>query len=261
MIRPHTLDSVYDNLTRTLSRAMLDPRLFEGTSNDLSPSLTEDFKPASALAGSVVVRKGSDESREYKLVGIMFCQPSHPLSKAEVNENLRYFHYRSGKNIDFYCAGYGSSWSASEYPDKESVSSTGSEDWLYSPSAFNTFRDQMEGLSTWKYSGGVDLLLINSFLDPNTSSVQLDLRSTIVCRLDEMKRIGAITSIMNFFEQIFQYAENQDRKNPTWGFSDQQGLAQVVSILKRLILALLPKSLGTDVEKLYHFAVLDVGKA
>ena len=40
------------------------------------------------------------------MVGLLFARPDVPLAQVEVVPNLDYFHYRSGKHIDFFCAGY-----------------------------------------------------------------------------------------------------------------------------------------------------------
>ena len=131
-------------------------------------------------------------------------------------------------------------------------------DWLYSSNRFDIFRKELEGLTTWKYSGGSDLLLTNVFI--NTNVAEIDFTSTIICPLDEMKRKGAFPSVEEFFESIFRFAESADDSDPTWGFSDAKGRKIVGLSLKRVVLSLLPKNIGADVEKLEHFAVADVAR-
>jgi hypothetical protein len=76
-----------------------------------------------------------------------------------------------------------------------------------------------------------------------------------------MKEDKAILSIGRFFESVFRFAESADDLDPTWGFSDSQGLAVAGSALKRVALSLLPKNLDADYKKAEHFAVRDVARA
>src|SRR5437667_457455 len=45
-------------------------------------------------------------NKKVRMVGLLFARPDVPLAQVEVVPNLDYFHYRSGKHIDFFCAGY-----------------------------------------------------------------------------------------------------------------------------------------------------------
>ena len=45
-------------------------------------------------------------SKKVRMVGLLFARPNHQFAKEEVVPNLDNFHYRSGKHIDFFCAGY-----------------------------------------------------------------------------------------------------------------------------------------------------------
>src|SRR2546429_9877679 len=45
-------------------------------------------------------------NKKVRMVGLLFARPDVPLAEVEVVPNLDYFYYRSGKHIDFFCAGY-----------------------------------------------------------------------------------------------------------------------------------------------------------
>jgi hypothetical protein len=128
--------------------------------------------------------------------------------------------------------------------------------WSYSDEAFEAFRKDMQGRSTWNYSGGCDLLLANAKLAPSQDSSELDFEGAVDLKLDEMVKINAITSVETFFGRIFQYAEEASGEDPTWGYSDKEG----VGCLKRFVLSLLPMKLGKEAEKAAHFAVRDLKK-
>ena len=196
--------------------------------------------------------------KKVEMVGIIFSQPEHFVTKEEILPNLDYYNYRSGKNINFYFSGYGTSWSEENFPDKQFVIVIEGTKWYFSPNAFNKFRKEIESFSKWKYCGEVELLLINAIT--SSQSVDLNFSSCVTCNLDEMMRVNAIPSIKGFFEQIFQYAEQQKGTDPTWDFSDQMGLLRSQSALKRFILSLLPKNLGKEAERISHFAVRNVSR-
>ena len=46
--------------------------------------------------------------------------------------------------------------------------------------------------------------------------------------------------------------------DPTWGFSDEQGLRTGGSALKRVVLSLLPRQLEDDYRHAEHFAIRDI---
>jgi hypothetical protein len=193
-----------------------------------------------------------------KLVGILFAQPSHKVTKEEVLPGMSYFHERSEKNVDFFFAGYNSD--RADDPDAVDVSTLAGGKWYYSAKAFNRMRAEVESAVKWRYSGGCDLLLTNARLNEKTEKVQLDFTTSIICPLGEMLRIEAISSVPEFFEEIFRYAEKQDPNDPTWGLSDKLGLDKSGSILKDVVLSLLPKGIGKEAGKLVHLATHDIRK-
>ena len=157
-----------------------------------------------------------------RMVGIIFARPESPLAAKEIVPNLDYFHYRSGEHLDFFCAGYGADYA--DDPDRKSQINVGDVGWKFNPNRFNAILKAMEKRSDWKYSGGTDLILTNARFDPATSRVSLDSESVMKCYLDEMIRIKAIPSVEEFFERIIKYAKSASGDDPTWGFSDSEGL-------------------------------------
>ena len=72
-----------------------------------------------------------------------------------------------------------------------------------------------------------------------------------------MVKLGAIISVEVFFGKIFQHAEDASGQDAIWGFSDRKGLRS----LRHFVLSLLPKNLGSEIEKAVYFAVRDLRKA
>jgi hypothetical protein len=191
------------------------------------------------------------------MVGLLFAQSRIPIAREEIVPNLPYFHHRSGDKIDFFCAGYGRYW----YPPPEDQEKVTTDDppWLFSLSLFGRFCDEIEQLSTWKYSGEADLLLMNAHINPAPAAAGLDFSSAVVCDLEQMKRDGAIRSVPRFFEEIFRYAGRAAADDPAWGFSDKMGLHIAGNAMKRVVLSLLPRKLDEDYGRAEHFAIKDIG--
>jgi hypothetical protein len=188
-----------------------------------------------------------------RMIGILFARPESNLGAKEVVPSLGYFHVRSGKHIDFFCAGYGAD--DPRDPDKKSQVNVGDVGWKFNPNRFDAIRQEVEARSNWRHSGGTDLILTNARFDQNTNRAFLDLRETMVkCYLDEMIRIKAIPSVEEFFERIFRYAESATGDDPTWGFSDAEGLHTGTQSLLNLLLSLLPKNLGEELRRVAVFA-------
>jgi hypothetical protein len=196
------------------------------------------------------------------MVGILFAPPGAALANAEVLPRLDYFHQRAGKHIDFFCAGYTQGWEGGQDPyGCRDYKKAGLEGWVFSNERFVNLCKELSELSRWKYSGETDLILLNAEYDPPGRSSRLDFSSTILCRLDTMKRDKAIGSVAEFFERIFQYTESADPDDPTWGFSDKEGVKQVGSAVERFVLGLLPGKVSESYKRTKHFAVVDVSRA
>jgi hypothetical protein len=192
-----------------------------------------------------------------KMVALLFARPQSVLAREEVVPNLPYFHHRAGKHIHFFCVGYGGYWPPAQVPDAENVVTIDRTKWSYSDSLFNEFRAELEGVTTWTYSGGTDLVLTNAVRDGG-NSVRLDFSSALAMNLEQAVSDGAIPDVSRWFERIFQFAEHHSADDPTWGFGLSAGLVAARSGLVAAILSLLPGNLGTEATKLPHFMVSDL---
>jgi len=205
-------------------------------------------------------KKGASDARQ--MVGLLFARPDSPLAREEIVPSLNYFHHRSGDKIDFFCVGYGWFSPPNVAPDQLKVHAGGPNKmgWGFSARRFDEFRRDIERKTSWRYSGGTELLLTNALLAHDSQEVVLEWNSTIRCDLDRMKADGAIIGVHPLFEEVFRAADTASDDDPTWALSDAQGARVAGSGLKRLLLSLLPKSLGDDVRRAAHFAIADVGK-
>ena len=140
---------------------------------------------------------------------MLFAQPKSPLARSEIVPQLEYFHHRSGDDVHFFCGGY--SAYDNKYRDNKPVARISGTQWYFSLSQFNTLRKRVETNTSWKYSGGTDLILVNVNNSPDKAS--LDLKSAVLFPLERMKQDGVIVSVATFFEEIFRFAEDYKGNN------------------------------------------------
>jgi hypothetical protein len=209
-------------------------------------------------------RHEQEVSQRVRMVGLLFAPPGAAISKAEILPRLDDFHHRSGNNIDFFCAGYGAYWPEGWAPDAQPVTTTTdprwghTTDWLYSSKYFDDFRREIESMAkSWKYSGDVDLILVNARPDSDKMA-KLDFTSAVVLRIDQLQKDKAIESVPNLFENIFRYADGQIGDDPTWGFSDKMGFKVGRSWFVDRLLSWLPWKTRELWKKGRHYAILNL---
>jgi hypothetical protein len=198
-----------------------------------------------------------EETRDSKLIGILFAHPHAPLAKSEIVNHLNQFHYRSGEAVDFFCVGYGAYWPENYKPDVQQIINIDGTDWLFSDSAFSQVINEIEELTSWQYSGETELLLLAAVKN-EIGEIHLNFDSSIVCNLEAMHKDQAFTSVRAFFEGIFRFAKKSSCSDPAWALSDAAGLRIARSALKDAVLSLLPKNLKESYKKAEHYAVKSI---
>jgi hypothetical protein len=207
------------------------------------------------------VREGLSEAFRYRyddaagrirLVGLLFAPATAPLTRDDLLPRLDEYHTRSADNMDLFWAGYGRYWGPLSPEDTKSV--TGHDPpWLYSQSLFESFRQQMEAETKWRYSGEVDLLLMNTRYDEERRAAQLQLTDVVALDLARAKADGAISSVAVLLQGLFRYAESQDGRDPAWGYAGRQVGRNVTEGLTHAVLSALPADLGVLWKKGRHF--------
>lgn len=197
------------------------------------------------------------ESRNSKLIGILFAHPNAPISKAEIVEHLNHFHHRSGEAVDFFCVGYGTNWPDEDYSDQNNIVKIDGSDWTFSDKAFSKVIDELEAETKWTYSGETELLLVSAKKDIE-GSTSLDYEAAIICNLELMLKDKAFSSVRSFFEGVFRFAKQNSEVDQTWGLSDQKGLQVGQSALKEAVLSLLPKNIKESYKKAEYYAIKNI---
>jgi hypothetical protein len=192
-----------------------------------------------------------------RMIGLCFARQASSLARSDILPQLADWDRRTGEHICLFFPGYAEFALAEDSQPNESA---GFHSLYYSPTLFDKFRRELEGLTSWKYSGAVDLILLNVRREPGQDPTP-DFDSAIVCQLDKMKEDKAFIAVEQFFEEVFRFAEEHQRTaDPTWGFSDRKASTSAGTVLKKLVLSLLPKHVAEQFERLEHLAVKSIAK-
>jgi len=215
------------------------------------------------LSEAFRTRYASNSTPRVRMVGALFAPAGASITKAEILPRLDDFHHRSGNNIDFFCAGYGAYWPPGWVPDEKAVATTtdsfGNETkWKYSSKFFNDLLNEMKKeAKNWKYSGEVDLLLLNA-LSESEDEVRLDFTTCVTLAISRLKADKVIGTVPELFEQIFSYAEEAPDLARAERFSDKSGVSVGRTWLVDLVTSHLPLKTGTLWTKGHHYAIVDL---
>jgi len=253
MIEAHSLDSIIENIYKSLSDRVM---VFRGSKSDTNISFLKALDSISNIQSNIEVIHPESSS---KLIGLLFCHPKSEIGEKYLRPRINYYHHRSGKFVDFYCAGYGAYWPPGHYLDQEIVVNLKGTKWQFSDSAFNSIREDLEIRTNWTYSGESDLILLTARKSDSKDSI-LDFTTAIACNLEQMEKDGAFNSVSSFFEDIFRFGESYSGDDPVWDLSDREGLKQGKNFLKNFVLGRLPKELEDSYRSAKHYAVRDISK-
>lgn len=182
-----------------------------------------------------------------RIIGILFARPN-AFTKDEILSGIDYFNNRSGKIIDFFCAGY----QPSMFNEKlDVVAKIDDENWSFDSKIFNKIRQETEQFSKWKYSGSVELVLFNAI--KNNEQVELDFSDAICIDLMKAKNQNLITSTGELFEEIFRLSENLDESNPSKNLSLKLIGDTAKNSFVPILMKLLPKQIQEHSQKIYMF--------
>jgi hypothetical protein len=234
------------------------------------------------ICASEEIRFRRTPTKKVRLIAILFCRPESSLMQSDVIPSLPYFHCRSGSNTAFYFAGFEDSqeywedvhataevvlepahrgWNASmevhgRLTNRRGffVTGPGETQWCFVPSRFNRFRADVQRRTRWRYSGGCDMILVNS-----RRGLGIDFTTALALRLDKISDLVATPTVSQLFEAIFQYTEKQDTSNPTWSLSDHLALKTAGSGLWDVMVGCLPEAVRASVKAARHLVARDIG--
>ena len=222
---------------------------------DLPPKDWEVLKPQTggqrmfdALTYQIMLEEINRNAREKGVlndsIGILITRPEFPTGK-EILSSLGYYHFRTGKSVDFYLPGYGAYWN-NEYPDSKIVTIIDNVNWSFSNQMFALFIEDLEKYSKWQYSGESELLMVD--LKEGTLSYE----NMMQFYLDKMIRDGVIYSVYQFFEDLFRICKDKDSLEQ---ISNTFGMNKAKQVSIDALLDKLPLGLGNVFIQEKYFCV------
>jgi hypothetical protein len=204
-----------------------------GSMADLRFGLVNTFNRVGAETGRIPANR---------LLALLFAPDGAPLAREQVIPRLGQFHWRSRLAMDLFCAGYARrGGSASIDQTFRTVLDHGPDgEWLFSDFGFDEVRRYVETESGWRYSGEVDLLLVNARLDPEGWEALVDFRSGAEIRLANAIADQAIGSVAGLLERLFEYAERSPDTATAASFAAKQAGKTIAGSLVEVVLGALP---------------------
>jgi hypothetical protein len=188
------------------------------------------------------------------MIGILFAPPYTTIGSEKVVPKLGYLNTRTAAYIHFFCAGYGGYHFAD---DATAVGEVTYDDgvmipWGFSQNKFAEFVNDMEASTSWKYSGEVDLILV----DPD-----LEFTEAIVLDIEAMVKDGTVDHPSRLFEAVIAFARARGQEASTHALSDRQGVRIFGDAAVKAILELLPTPFQGLWKRGVHYRIQSLARA
>lgn len=192
-------------------------------------------------------RNAREEGGLNDSIGILITRPELPTGK-DILKSLEYYHFRTGKSVNFYLPGYGAYWN-NDYPDSKIVTTIDNVNWSFSNQMFVLFIEDLEKYSKWKYSGESELLLVD------LKEGILSYENMMQFYLDKMIRDGVIYSVYEFFEDLFRICKDSMNQ-----ISNALGMNKAKQVSIDALLDKLPLGLGNVFIQEKYFCVRNMDR-
>jgi hypothetical protein len=188
---------------------------------------------------------------------IVLAPPFTRVGKDEVIPRISYLDSRSAHYIHFYCAGYSGFWDGYCPLDIQEIGEVKQENgkmiaWAFSQTLFAEFVSQLERLTTWKYTGKAELILLNP---------RVDFSNALVLDVDKMILDASVQHSSELFESIIRYCREHGDNPSAYDFSNIQLIREAGKTSLESLLALLPKPVQGLWNRGHHYAVKNIEKA
>jgi hypothetical protein len=198
------------------------------------------------------------------LVGMLFMREGQTLADKEILPSLDYFDKRSGDSIDFYLPGWRCDWN-------NPLGDRGNPKWTFHLDMFLKAQGAMESETNWRYSGGVDLLLMTAGKDVKSTSLStghsherrkytIDLTGVISIPVHTLVKSNLIESPEILFERVFRFAKVFKGGDPLLGLMGQEVRVSAIEAIIESVFGLLPKEAKQRLDYSKHFSIKDVSK-
>lgn len=142
---------------------------------------------------------------EKHIVVLLFVRPSLPDAYNIINE-FNYIHYNSRKYCSIYAVGYSNNKIKTQNLDFKSVEGICGNEWYYSDEAFIDFKDKLENRLQWKYSGDIELIILQS--NPDGKNI-LNFENYLTIDVNYGIKNNYIESFSRFIELLIRSSKKE----------------------------------------------------
>jgi hypothetical protein len=157
------------------------------------------------------IEKNEKQLDEKHIIVLLFVRPSLSDSEKIIAE-FNYLHYNSRKYCSIYAVGYSNDKHEQSYQDYQTVKGVDGADWYYSDRAFVDFKDKLETRLKWKYSGDIELIVLQS--NPEGRNI-LNFENYLAIDVNYGIKNEYIESFPRFMESLIRTSKKEVEVNPT----------------------------------------------
>lgn len=151
------------------------------------------------------IEKSEKNINEKHIIVLLFVRPSLANSD-EVIDEFNYIHYNSREYCSIYAVGYSNDNYQTCYDDFISVRGTAGTNWYYSDQAFIDFKNKLEKRLNWRYSGDIELIVLQS--NPNGRNI-LNFENYLSIDVNYGIKNGYIESFPRFMESLVRSSKKE----------------------------------------------------
>ena len=144
----------------------------------------------------IIAREKKSDTRQ--IVVFLFVRPVGALNQDVIKE-FEYIHYNSGEYCSIYAIGY------TDNEDHDSsyseVNTVCNNPWYYSNKDYVYFKNMLERRINWRYSGEVEILILQNNPGSNNS---LNFKNYVSLNLSKGIREGYVDSFQSFMEALIR---------------------------------------------------------
>lgn len=190
-----------------------------------------------------------------RLVAIIVGSDGSKLMQDTIVKRINELHFRSGDAIDFYVLGWTWKSSTQNFPKGGPDPSTTKVEVEFLPQKFSQSIDALHQRLNWRYSGEVDLILMDAVQD--SKGVMLDDRYAIAVNLTQRSADGTIMSINTLIESIIEFSKSSVAQYPIQEYARQRLISVGLSGITEAVTSFSPKGIQRLVKNAIYMIPMD----
>lgn len=151
------------------------------------------------------IERNERQLGEKHIIVLLFVRPSLPGAK-EIIEEFGYIHHNARQYCSVYAVGYSDDRNCSSDSQWRQVKDVDGAEWYYSDRVFVEFKDKLEHRLKWKYSGDIELIILQS--NPDGTSI-LNFENYLAVDVNYGIKNEYIESFPRFMESLMRSSRKE----------------------------------------------------